>query len=355
MAGVIIGGAMRFITSTATAQLDAQTWDQFVASSQAGHLLQTWAWGELKGRFGWLPVRAAVERDGSLVAGAQVLFRRLGPLSLAYVPKGPVLVDDDEAAAGALWQGIRRLARPLRAVALKVEPDWRDEQADRHVWLRQQGFVPSGRTIQPRRTIIVDLTVGEEAILERMKPKWRYNVRLAERKGVVVDEGGVNDVARFHELMLVTGARDAFGVHSAAYYRTALELFSVLGRARLLLATFDGQLLGGLISMQFNGCAYYMYGASSNEQRNLMPNHLLQWRAMQWARAQGCAKYDLWGIPDVSEDPETAPLAGVYRFKAGFGGQEVRYVGAYDHPYSPLLYRGVELAWRLRSSAAPRG
>ncbi len=346
---------MRFLHSLQDQPFDAATWDRFVASDPGGHLLQTWAWGELKGRFGWRAVRAAVERDGALVAGAQVLFRGLGPLTLAYVPKGPVLVDDDAAAARALWQGLGRLARPLRAVALKVEPDWRDDEPWRHAWLREQGLTPSPRTIQPRHTIIVDLAADEETILARMKPKWRYNTRLAERRGVDVGVGAVEDVGAFHDLMQVTGERDTFGVHSAAYYRSALELLAPQGRARLLLASFEGQLLAGLIAMQFNGRAYYMYGASSNEQRNLMPNHLLQWRAMQWARSLGCTAYDLWGIPDVHEDPETAPLAGVYRFKAGFGGDEVRFVGAYDRAYRPLLYRGVELAWRLRSGAAPTG
>ena len=102
---------MRFLTSTAATNLDAEVWDRFVAQDPQGHLLQTWAWGELKGRFGWVPVRVAVERDGALVAGAQVLYRRLGPLTLAYAPKGPVLLDDDPVAAEALWQGLRRLAR----------------------------------------------------------------------------------------------------------------------------------------------------------------------------------------------------------------------------------------------------
>jgi lipid II:glycine glycyltransferase (peptidoglycan interpeptide bridge formation enzyme) len=349
---------MRFLTSTATTKLDAldaSVWDRFVAQDPQGHLLQTWAWGELKGRFGWAPVRIAVERDGALMAGAQVLFRRLGPLTLAYAPKGPVLLDDDPAVAGALWQGLRRLARPRRAVALKLEPDWRDEESERHAWLHRCGFAPSAQTVQPRRTIIVDLAGGEDDILARMKPKWRYNVRLAERKGVAVAAGGAAEVMAFHALMQVTGERDAFGVHSAAYYRAVLELFAPLGQACLLTASYEGQPLAGLVAMQFRGRAYYMYGASSNEQRNLMPNHLLQWRAMQWARAAGCRSYDLWGIPDVHENPETAPLAGVQRFKAGFGGEEVRFVGAYDQVYRPLLNRGVELAWRLRSRGALAG
>jgi len=343
---------MRFITSTTAKNLDACVWDRFVAQDPQGRLLQTWAWGELKERFGWAPVRVAIERDGALVAGAQVLFRRLGPLTLAYAPKGPVLLDDDPPIARALWQGLRQLARPRRAVALKLEPDWPDEEAERHAWLRGCGFAPSAQTIQPRRTIIVSLAGSEDDLLARMKPKWRYNTRLANRKGVAVAAGGSADVAAFHALMQVTGERDAFGVHSAAYYRAALELLAPLGRACLLMASYKGQPLAGLMAMQFNGRAYYMYGASSNEQRNLMPNHLLQWRAMQWARAAGCRAYDLWGIPDVDEDPETASLAGVQRFKAGFGGKEVRFVGAYDQVYRPLLYRGVELAWRLRASGA---
>ncbi|MBC7237207.1 MAG: peptidoglycan bridge formation glycyltransferase FemA/FemB family protein, partial [Chloroflexi bacterium] len=308
---------------------------------------QTWAWGELKADFGWTPVRLAVtQSDGEegIVAGAQVLYRRLGPLSMGYLPKGPWFVQEADEASDALWQAIHRLSRLMRAVALKVEPEWFDEEAVRHAWLVGHGFQP-GEPVQPRRTIVVDLTADEEEILARMKSKWRYNVRLSMRRGVEVREGTEKDLGLFYRLMAVTGERDEFGIHSEAYYRRAFELFAPCGRARLFLAYYDGQPLAGLMVFLFNRRGYYLYGASSDAHRELMPNHQLQWRAMQWAKEQGCISYDLWGITDIDPDSPSAELSGVERFKAGFGGQTVRTVGAYDYVYHRCLYG---LAIRLR-------
>lgn len=331
---------------------DRKQWDRFVAASPQGHLLQTWNWGELKAAFGWRALRLAVERDGALVAGAQVLFRRLGPLSVAYVPKGPTLLEDDDEAAEALWEAVHRASRARRAIYLKVEPEWHDEDEERHAWLRRHGFAPGADCIQPRRTIIVDLTADEEGILSRMKSKWRYNVRLAERKGVVVRRVDAEGLDTFHELMRVTGQRDGFAIHTRDYFRRALELFAPDGRAALFLAHVDDEPLAGLMAFAFNGQSWYLYGASSNERRETMPNHRLQWHAMLWAKAAGCRQYDLWGIPDV--DAGSQDLGGVGRFKEGFGGEVVRYVGAYDYVYSPLLTRASSLAMGWRRSLAAR-
>lgn len=330
--------------------LDPATWDRFVASDPSGHLLQTWAWGELKGAFGWLPVRVAVERDGALVVGAQVLYRRLGPAALGYLPKGPVLASEDPEAVALLWRAIRQRSRRVRAVALKLEPEWRDDDAARHAWLRAQGFAPSANTIQPRRTIIIDLRASEDAWLARMKPKWRYNIRLSERRGVVVRREGRAGLDTFYDLMRTTSERDGFGIHSLAYYQQALDLFAHQGRVELLMAYHQDEPLAGLMVYAFNGQSWYMYGASSNRSRELMPNHQLQWRAMQWAKEQGCTQYDLWGIADVDPEGATADLGGVQRFKEGFGGDVVRYVGAYDLAYHRPLHWVLERAWAWRRS-----
>lgn len=334
---------------------DAAAWDRMVAQDARGHLLQTWAWGELKGAFGWVPARLAVERDGVLVAGAQVLYRAIGPLRLAYIPKGPVLLEQD--AAETLWQVIHAHCRRMHAIALKVEPEYRYEDVEQIPWLASPGWKASSENIQPRRTIIVNINVREEEILARMKPKWRYNIRLSERKGVIVRMGGVEDLGEFYALMRVTSARDAFGIHSSGYYRRALELFAPLGRAALFMAEYQGQALAGLMVFAFNGRAYYMYGASSDEHRELMPNHQLQWRAMCWAKSQGCSQYDLWGIPDGDEGSSNTALAGVGRFKSGFGGEVVRYAGAFDYVYMRPLYWLINRAWayrRARSAASSR-
>ena len=332
------GGTVRTLISTQPGFPGPDAWDRFVAHDPHGHLLQTWAWGELKGAFGWSPLRIALEQDGSLVAGAQVLYRRLGPLSLAYVPKGPVLLGGESGAATALWEAIHRQSRRRGAISLKVEPEWRDEDADAHARLLAWGMQATDATVQPRRTIIVDLDADEDTLLARMKPKWRYNVRLSDRKGVVVREAN-DSMASFYQLLRLTGERDAFGIHTQAYYDRALRLF-LPDQVRLLMAYYQEQPLAGLAVYGFNGQAWYMYGASSNAHRELMPNHQLQWRAMQWARQQGCSQYDLWGITDrdTEEGDALATLSGVERFKAGFGGEVVRFVGAYERAYVRPLH-----------------
>jgi len=344
---------LRVLESTADGALSALSWDAMVAQDSRGHLLQTWAWGDLKSAFGWTAVRTAVERDGSLVAGAQALYRRMGPFSVAYVPKGPVLLDDDPTVADELCQALRAQARRRWGAWIMFEPEWYDQEADRKAWLTSRGFEPTDLCVQPRRTIVVDLTPSEDELLAAMKPKWRYNVRLSKRRGVEVKQVGAEDLDTFYKLMRITGERDSFGIHTKSYYRTALELFLPQTRAALFVATYQGKPLAALMPFAFNGQAWYMYGASSNEHRELMPNHQLQWHAMLWAKSLGCTTYDLWGIPDSETDDgkngNRANLSGVGRFKAGFGGKVVRYIGAYVDVLNRPIYRLAMLAQRHRS------
>jgi len=337
---------LHILRSDGSPSLDDARWDAFVAAHPAGHVLQLCPWGALKARFGWQAVRLAVEKDGRLRAGAQVLFRRL-PLgrTLAYVPKGPVLDFTDDATATQLWAALHGLARSRRAVLLKVEPELPDDPALAGR-LRDWGFRPSLQTVQPRRTLWVDLMADKEAILANMKSKTRYNVRLAARKGVWVREGTRDDFDAFCALMQATGARDGFAVHSRAYYEAVHGLFVPADLARLFLAFYGDELLGGLMAFACGDKAWYFYGASSDRHRNRMPSYRLQWEAMQWAKARGCTAYDLWGIPDEDETALEAQfterhdgLWGVYRFKRGFGGRVHRYLGAYDTVYAPLWYK----------------
>ena len=326
--------------------LDPAAWDASLTAA-GGHLLQTWAWGELKAGFGWSAQRLAAMDGDRLIAGAQVLYRRVGPVCVAYVPRGPW---GDFADATLMWEllaGLHAQAQRRLAIFLKVEPPL-TEGAGKAELLASYGFQPSAQRVQPLSTIVVDLSADLEAIVGRFKPKWRYNVGLAARRGVTVRAGGPEDIAAWYRLMELTGRRDRFGIHPERYYR---RFFALMGtRARLLLAEYQGQLLAGIAVTAFGAQAIYMYGASGDEQRNLMPNHLLQWEAMQWAKDQGCTEYDLWGIPDevgrageaASDEAPSggseAGLAGVYRFKSGFGGRVVRTVGAWDHVYAPPLY-----------------
>ena len=355
---------MRAMISTAgvPGQRDGQpAWDELVVATPGGHVLQSWAWGELKTRFGWRVQRLAV--DGAL---AQVLFRSLpgGLGTIAYVPKGPLADYRDVPSLRALLDAILPLARKQRALCLKIEPDLEDDPALTEQ-LQALGFRPSPQVIQPRRTILVDLTPDPEELLRRMKQKTRYNIRLAARKGVTVRAGSEADLASFYELMVTTAQRDGFGIHTRAYYEAAHQLFVPAGQGRLLLAEYEGQLLAGLVVLGMGGCgrggtACYMYGASSDEHRNLMPTYALQWEAMLWAKEQGCQDYDLWGVPDEDEATLEAGftqrndgLWGVYRFKRGFGGRLVRTAGAWDLVYAPLRYRlySAAVSWLDRRQA----
>lgn len=328
-------------------ELSASQWDAFLSRYPDAHILQTSAWGELKSAFGWQPVRLA---QGAV--GAQVLFRRLPlGLSLAYISKGPVGGSDPASLADweSLWPEVDAVCRKQRAIFLKIEPDlWeeRDEAGN-----PPPGFRLSSQTIQPPRTLLVDLRGDDEQILARMKQKTRYNVRLALKKGIVVQPGA--DLGTFHRMMLQTGERDGFGVHSLAYYSRAYDLFYPPGECELFVAFFEGQALAALMVFARGSRAWYFYGASSDAHRDRMPTYLLQWEAMRWARDRGCTQYDLWGVPDANLQTLEAQfeayagahsasarggLWGVYRFKRGFGGALQRARGPWDRVYISGLY-----------------
>jgi len=317
-------------------------WETQLASRYPNaHLLQTASWGRLKSAFGWKAECLQTDEAGTLL-----LFRPLPfGFSVGYLPRGPI--PSTTGALADLLPSIDRLCRSRRAAFLSIEPDWSDEDTARDE-LRRQGFQPGIHTIQPPRTILVDLRGSEDDLLSRMKPKTRYNIRLAARHEVTVSSSG--DIAAFARLMGTTGLRDSFAVHSEAYYRSAFAAFRPHQTVELLLASYRGEILSGLMAFAQGARAWYLYGASSNLHREVMAPYLLQWEAMRWARGLGCAQYDLWGIPDAEENDLEAQFAGredglwgVYRFKRGFGGRVWRSVGTWDRIYNQALY----LVYRL--------
>ena len=292
-------------------------------------------WGNLKNNFGWKPVRLILNND----VGAQILFRRLPlGLTLGYMPK-PVFSGQFSVVSEQFWKEVDFVCKKNHAVFLKIEPDaWQEEFI-----LHPSSFILSKHNIQPPRTVTISIAEDDEQILARMKPKCRYNIRLAEKKGITVRAW--DDIPAFHEMMTVTGGRDKFGVHSQEYYQRAYELFHPKGTCELLVAEFEGKPLASLMVFANGKRAWYVYGASNDLERNRMPTYLLQWEAIRWAKARGCEEYDLWGVPDENEETLEAQfesrhdgLWGVYRFKRGFGGEVKRAAQALDRVYNPLLY-----------------
>ena len=339
-------------------ELTAEQWEGFLQSCSQAHVLQTGAWGELKAGFGWHPIRIAVQVSTIRSAGAQVLLRRT-PLgfSIAYLPKGPLSSHDSGAQPDwpALWAEIDQACRRNRAILLLAEPDaWEGQSMPAY---DIPGFQPASSGIQPRRTIVVDLSGDEEELLGRMKQKTRYNIRLAAKKDVHVQAS--KDIDTFNRLMAVTGERDQFGVHTPAYYRRAYELFHARGACELFLAEYNGEALAGLLVFAHGRCAWYFYGASNDLHRERMPAYLLQWEAMRWARQLGCTQYDLWGVPDEDEAileagfmERSDGLWGVYRFKRGFGGVLQRSAAPLERVYRPVLHRFYSVWMRRAGEAA---
>lgn len=324
----------------------ANEWDQFVESQTNVHILQTSSWGRFKNHFGWKPV--CLKNDS---CGAQVLFRQLPlGLSIAYIPKGPI---------GQNWLSLLpeldKECKRHKAIMLIVEPDsWGPLSNDLNKSLSLL-FSIDEHTIQPRRTILIDISGSEDEILAKMKQKTRYNIRLAERKGVVISETG--DIQAFYKMMGTTGQRDGFAVHSLSYYEQVYAHFAPFGQCALLQASFENKPIAALMVFAYKDQAWYFYGASTDQERQRMPTYLLQWEAIRWAKSKECTSYDLWGIPDFVEEhleehfsQKSDGLWGVYRFKRGFGGKTMRTSPAYVRVYKPLLHQAYR--WLTKRQSA---
>jgi peptidoglycan pentaglycine glycine transferase (the first glycine) len=263
-------------------------------------------------------------------------------INFAYIPKGPIGKEIDQ-----LWLEIDALCQEKKCMFMKLEPDgWEGEvpTIPGGTMLSSNAFILSPHSIQPMQTMVIDLTGEENQILGQMKQKTRYNINLALKKNVIIKP--YTDLSAFYDLMEITGQRDKFGIHSLAYYQKAFELFYAQDLCQLLVAEYENVPISALMVFRVGTRAWYFYGASSDLHRDKMPNYLLQWEAMRWAKSQGCRQYDLWGVPDESQEVLEADFAtrndglwGVYRFKRGFGGELKRSAGPWDRVYNPLLYR----------------
>ncbi len=326
-------------------------WDAFVLAQPGAHLLQLSGWGRLKARFGWESRIVALAGDGEIQAGALVLLKRL-PLALgtmAYAPMGGYA--SSPGMLKPLWAQIRR---ETRAAFLKLEPGHVAGEALR--LLQEAGFRPSPQTIQPPRTIVLDIDADDATILKRMSQGTRRKVRKSLKSGLHFEIAGRGDLNAFQRLARQTGERNDFGVHSASYFENVYDIF-MPERGALWLARLDGELLAAVMVFAAGERAWYLYGASSRARGNVYASYGIQWQAIQWARARGCRCYDFWGVPDY--DPATLEaqfkgrgdgLWGVYGFKRGWGGQVLRTAGAWDKPFNPLVYAAYRGALRIRQA-----
>lgn len=318
------------------------------------HALQSWTWGELKARWGWHVQRLVVESAGQPVAAAQAMWRRVGrlPLRIGYVPKGPYVPGGSPAAWAVALEAIETWAKAERLAFVKIDAD---VPADERLVLderRRRGWRPSAEQIQFRNTMRTDLRVGADALMAGMHPKTRYNIRLAQRRGVRVRAAGHSGIPAALELYRETAARQNFAIRAPAYYRDAWSAWLEAGMGEILLAELDGEPLAAAVPVRFGHTAWYLYGASSNARREAMAAYAVMWEALAWARTEGARTFDWWGGPDSLDTSD--PLWGVYRFKLGFGARFDEQAGAWDFPSHPVLYRLYRAAAWARATARAR-
>lgn len=346
---------------------DRERWNDFVGRSPLGDALQSFEWGEVK-KPAWQPLRFAVEENGQIIAAASILKRKLPKVSrcIFYCPRGPILDYDNEALLRFLFDRLREESRTHGAILLKIDPAIRAERQDVVERLKRIGFLPApdaqggfGGT-QPRCVMPLNIERSEAELLASFHHKWRYNIRLAERKGVTVKSDGTReDVRTFYRILQETAERDGFRVRDLSYFERMWDELAPRGLAKLFLASYQGEPIAGAFNLRLGDKCWYLYGASSNQHRNVMPNHLVQWTAIRWAKSQGCRVYDFRGVaPQRREShaadkaqPRNTHLEGLNRFKAGFGAEYVEYIGEFDLPLSRFWYWlwtvGKPLAVRL--------
>ncbi len=329
-------------------------YDDFVARSPFADVLQSFAWGEVKRTGGWVPHRILVQGGHGIVAAAQVLETRpvRGAPPILYCPRGPVLDYRQPEALGAILAEVER--RAGKAILLKCDPPIPMGIAEAGA-LAAAGFRPSGAGrfggVQPRAVMVLDLAPGIDSVHEGFHKKWKYNIRLAERKGVEVSEAGRDELPVFYDLLLETARRDHFLIRGREYFERLVDVLTPAGRLAMFLARYEGRAIAGAMLLTFGSRATYTYGASSSRDRNVMPNHLLQWTMIRWAHDRGFQTYDFRGVsPMRNGKPTEEHLAGLNRFKAGFGARYVEYVGELDLPLRSVMYRG----WRYGAPVAMR-
>ena len=253
-----------------------------------------------------MPLPVALYEEGHIRGAMLVLKRRL-PIpgmnkSIFYAPRGPVADIDDHDLLDRLFEGVRNLARAHGAIFLKIDPDIESTNESFRDYLISRGFRKTSTAegfegVQPTYVFRLDITPDEERLLEQMASKTRYNIRLAGRKGVVVRQAAEKrDLEEFYRILKETAERDRFLVRDYSYFEVIWEHLVEQGKARLFMAEYQDRYIAGTLAFILGDKAWYIYGASSNEHRNVMPNYLLQWTMIKWARENGCTLYDFRGF-----------------------------------------------------------
>ena len=336
---------------------DREAWQAFLAATRYGDFLHDWAWAEVAAFDGQPQRRYVAVQDGAIVALVAAQERQLViGRAFWYVPRGPVLDYADPRAGDrlrAVVLGLREVAHRHRAIAVKLEP--RLAQGDPGLaHFERRGLRRQTDTLQVGQTRIVELG-DDEALLAGFDKDTRYGVRRAEREGVTVttqkDGADTAAIDALHELVGETQRRAGFPMPPLERYRIAWRALAGAGRAVILEARREGQLLASGMVVLEGDRSYYLFSGSRREERGepkRYASYALQWAMMRLARERGVRHHDLWGIAPPGAGPEH-PWHGVGLFKKGFGGEEVVWAGSYDLVVDRAFYRLRQATGIMRS------
>lgn len=316
--------------------------EAFIREHENGHFMQMPNWGDVKTYWRWCGI--CIYKKEVLVATISVLIRFL-PLgfSIFYIPRGPVCDRNDPSIWREIMEALKHLARKYHTLLVHMDPDELDANDDFRMLMQNLGFretMDDGfGNIQPQHVFRLNLKEKtKEQVFNAFSAKTRYNIRLAQRKDVVIQEySGADHISDtvleiFYSMMKMTGDRDRFFVREPSYFRGLMN--ALKDGSRMFIAYLYGQPIAGSIEIFCGKKAWYLYGASANEHRNVMPNYMLQWTMIQRAMERGCEMYDFRGVPGkLSEDH---PLYGLYRFKKGFSGEYTKFTGLFTYKFKPV-------------------
>ncbi len=301
-------------------------------NSLATHPLQSWEWGEFRKSQGVRIVR---------FSAYQISFHRLPFLNftVGYLPKSPFPDKED-------LEKLKEIGRQNKSIFIKIEPNT-ERQSFKDAELQSLGLT-KGKPLFTKYTSVIDLTRSEEEILNSFKPKTRYNIRLAEKHGVKVQEDNSERAFEAYlKLLFETTARQGFYAHNKNYHRQQWKILQPAGISHLLTATYKGEILSAFLLFIFNDTLYYPYGASTREYKELMAPTLLMWKAIKLGKAHGCKLFDLWGDTEPNPPPNH-PYYGFHRFKEGFSPKLVEFIGTYDLVINSTLYKIYQIIDKLR-------
>ena len=326
---------MRLLTN----ESDINDFNKFLASNERCNFQQSLEWSKVK--TSWkTEVILAEDKNKNIIGSLTVWIRKIPIFGhIMYAPRGPICDVHNKEVLEQLTEGAKELAKKYKAIVLRIEPDIKSDDIEFKNNMIELGYKIKDdaknfrEEIQPRYVFRLDVKgKTEDEVFKNFHQKTRYNVRLATKKGVTVKDGTREDLKDFHKIMITTGKRDGFIIRPLEYFE---KMYDELGQEhmKILMAYYEGKPISGVIPIIYGNKTWYLYGASSNEHRNLMPNYLLQWEMIKLALQNKSDIYDLRGVPGIADDSN-----GLYRFKKGFGAEYTEFVGEVYIPFKPMMY-----------------